>query len=323
MQHRVIDGYVQCKIYEHEIAAYLDAPPHLLPGSSCLIEGSAVNKGLCNETNASFNLLIDGQVVNSTIVDLLTTGSSIDLTYVFTPTEEKIYNVTAYVEPVRDEEYTQDNVVSENVVVRTKLRVPQDYATIQEAIDTAVAGETIVVAPGIYHEHIGIDKRLTLAGEDCNTTIIDGNGENKVIITINVGNVKLTGFTIRNGAGGILLEYSNNSVIEGNIVTGTMDGISLIFSSNNTIISNMIKENRRGLFLGESINNTLYWNSFVNNTEQAATMNSLNIWENGVEGNYWSDYEGEDADGDGIGDDAYVIDAENRDNYPLIKQKID
>jgi len=319
--HNVIDGYVECKMYEHEIAAYLGAPIHLQPGSPWLINGSAVNKGLSNETDVIFQLLIDGEVVNFRIASLLTAGSSIDLTYMFTPTEERTYNVTAYVKPVPNEEHTQNNAASTNIVVRTQIRVPQDYETIQEAINAAVSGETIVVASGVYHEHIGIDKPLTLVGENCNTTIIEGDGETKVIVIIKASQVTLSGFTIRNGSGGILLDHSNNSVIAGNIVVNTMDGLSLLFSHNNTIISNRIKDNEMGLFLGESNGNTVYHNSFINNTEQAVTMDSCNTWDNGTEGNYWSDYKGEDSNSDGIGDTPHVIDKDNRDNYPLMNMR--
>jgi len=43
------------------------------------------------------------------------------------------------------------------------------------------------------------------------------------------------------------------------------------------------------------------------------------LWDNGVDqGNYWSNYEGEDADGNGVGDTPYIIDEENQDNYPLM-----
>jgi len=35
-------------------------------------------------------------------------------------------------------------------------------------------------------------------------------------------------------------------------------------------------------------------------------------------GNYWSDYNGTDANHDGIGDTPYVIDTKNADNYPLM-----
>jgi len=319
--HNVINGHVRCKIYDHEIGACLDEPVHLQPGSSWLINGSAVNKGLFNETDVSLQLLIDGGVVNSTIASLLTVRSSIGLTYMFMPIEEGIYNVTAYVKPLPNEEHTQNNAASANVVVRTQIRVPQDYATIQEAIDAAVSGETITVASGIYHEHIGIDKPLWLVGESRNTTIIDGDGENRVIVVIKASRVRLGGFMVRNGAGGILLEYSNNSVIAGNIILNTMDGLSLLFSHNNTIISNTIKDNEMGLFLGYSNSNIVYYNNFINNTEQAVTMDSQNTWDNGVEGNYWSDYKGEDPNGEGVGDTPYMIDKDNEDNYPLVKQR--
>ena len=42
------------------------------------------------------------------------------------------------------------------------------------------------------------------------------------------------------------------------------------------------------------------------------------MWDDGAEGNYWSDYAGIDEDGDGIGDSPYVVNANNTDRYPLM-----
>ncbi len=68
-----------------------------------------------------------------------------------------------------------------------------------------------------------------------------------------------------------------------------------------------------------SINNTIFNNNFFNNTENVQTDEDLaNIWSYEEEGNYWSEYVGQDTNGDGIGDFPYVINLYNQDNYPLM-----
>jgi len=45
---------------------------------------------------------------------------------------------------------------------------------------------------------------------------------------------------------------------------------------------------------------------------------SANVWDDGNEGNYWSDYTGQDLNRDGIGDPSYIINVNNKDNNPLM-----
>jgi len=56
---------------------------------------------------------------------------------------------------------------------------PGTYTKIQEAIDDASSGDTVFVYNGTYYEHLNINKTIDLIGEDKNTTIIDGDVEEK------------------------------------------------------------------------------------------------------------------------------------------------
>jgi hypothetical protein len=136
------------------------------------------------------------------------------------------------------------------------VRVPADAATIQRAIDSSVAGDTVLVSPGTYVENITFrGKAITVASEQGpGVTIIDGNRAGSVV-TFASGesrNAVLEGFTVRNGAnsfsgGGILIQNSAPSII-GNWIVGngacSGAGIYSYFSSplirGNTISRNYV-----------------------------------------------------------------------------------
>jgi parallel beta-helix repeat protein len=87
-----------------------------------------------------------------------------------------------------------------------------------------------------------------------------------------------------------------------------------------TITYNELRENTLGVSLSGCRGVTIHHNNFIDNTEQASDSETdLNQWDDGSEGNYWSDYSGEDSPPDGIGDTAYDIDGNTYDNYPLME----
>ena len=145
-------------------------------------------------------------------------------------------------------------------------------------------------------------------------------------------NNTLTGNTLTNNSVGISLSQSSNNSLSGNtIMTSNNTAISIDDSSNNTLTDNNITTNYEGIQMNSSSYNSFYHNNFVNNAHlQVDSSNSTNTWDEGYPsgGNYWSNYNGTDRYGgpyqnetgsDGIGDTPYVIDVNNRDNYPLMQ----
>lgn len=158
--------------------------------------------------------------------------------------------------------------------------VPEDFRSIQEAINNVDDRDIILVKAGIYQEAIVINKSITLLGEERDSTIIDSNTSSDVI-TVMSSNCVICGFTIRNGGVsfpancGIRLCNVDNNVICNNTIIGNFVGIKLgdkqRGSMANIIKDNNITGNRYGIFLAHSCQNKIYGN-FI----------SKNFW-NGIE----------------------------------------
>ncbi len=90
------------------------------------------------------------------------------------------------------------------------LRVPSEYASIQEAIDSSAHGDTVIVSPGLYYERINFNgKNITVTSTDPNNsavvgyTILNAEGEGPVVTFENGESFEatLTGFTLTGGLG--------------------------------------------------------------------------------------------------------------------------
>jgi nitrous oxidase accessory protein len=267
--------------------------------------------------------------------------------------------------------------------------VPDDYSTIQEAIDNASEGDTIFVKRGVYVENPVVNKSVSLIGEYRDSTVIDVTAGLKV----QSNNVTIAGFTIYDGYDGISLatnycnisgnkitntthgivafgyensisgnifesiglssaiqlNFANRNLISRNFIVSCVEGIQIWqnsnnntlrentiincqdtainfqYSNDNVIVGNNISLSGLGTSIYGSNRNIISNNNYVNNTSQFGA----NEWYyltfggnrsvNTIDENYWSNYNGTDSNGDGIGDTPYIIDEYNADNHPLIK----
>jgi hypothetical protein len=205
---------------------------------------------------------------------------------------------------------------------------PADFHSVQEAIDTANSGDTILVASGTYTEwddEVYVNKTISLIGENPNSTILE-----RGMAIINADNVRISGFTLdpltRADVATLHISCSNNVIFSSNLIRGngndaiTNDrpnaflydshnctlkgntwmpyecwdggraGLHFLSSTGNTIIAND--------FLGGGIIPWAIWdeggNTFYHNNFWMPGQLSLgnDTWHNGYPsgGNYWSDY---------------------------------
>lgn len=171
------------------------------------------------------------------------------------------------------------------------ITVPDDHATIQQAVNAAVSGDTVYVRAGIYYERIAmINKSVHLQGEGRSTTVIDAGGSGNVIYLSNVNNVCISELAIQNGDCGIYTyvrtthnaianceirnnkNYGidlhdtgnrNNAVLNCNVWGNGKDGINGYRGSNSTLVDGCVLHDngRFGFHIGWSsdwrVENTL------------------------------------------------------------------
>jgi serine protease len=128
--------------------------------------------------------------------------------------------------------------------VAATLRVPSQYAAIQQAINAAQNGDTVLVAPGTYVENINfIGKAITVTSEGgASVTTIDGN-QVTTVVKFHTGEGALSqpnGFTIQNGT-------------PNNFVNESGGGISTALASptikNHIIVNNWAPLNGGGIYV--------------------------------------------------------------------------
>lgn len=141
------------------------------------------------------------------------------------------------------------------------------YTSIQDAINAASHGDTIIVYSGTYEEELWIHRSINLTGENPDTTIVNGSVPDPVVEIV-TDNVKISGFTFTSDRAfkGLFVETHNNIIMDNNFrITENGYGIHLSDSNQNNITrNNFSSPNQWGIYLNSSSNNRITDNIISN-----------------------------------------------------------
>ncbi|HEX8821187.1 MAG TPA: NosD domain-containing protein [Archangium sp.] len=190
------------------------------------------------------------------------------------------------------------------------LRVPEEYATLQAAVDAASAGDAVLVAPGTYTETVRLKSDLRLFGSGAAWTVLEGGGAPvKLLDFSGATNVVVAGFTFQNvGRGNVCDDdatatycagpwYSaalyadghfergedpTSALVTHNVFRGNSIGVLLYYYARAVVRNNVFVGNDNGLvtnhFNGESLvaNNVFWENSRQAIVSDGAYLDVLN-----------------------------------------------
>ncbi|MEM4700794.1 MAG: S8 family serine peptidase [Candidatus Bathyarchaeia archaeon] len=272
-----------------------ERPPYMRPGT-VTINATVLNYGLSDENNVIVQLWVNDSLLISSLIENLPSGASSTVEFSLAALSTGVYNFTVFVVPVLGETNIDDNSVCGYVGTEQGIiKVPAYYPTIQEAVDAASSGDTILVSSGTYNEAVYLNKNnITLKGESRETTIINGTRNVRTIYAFYADNLYIRQFTIQNGKDGIYLGLSSNIGIYGNIITANRRlGINLYDSSNISIIGNTISANGDDGIMSQfwSMNITIYANNITANAWYGIGLvnaNSTNICGNNITANRYN-----------------------------------
>jgi parallel beta-helix repeat protein len=190
---------------------------------------------------------------------------------------------------------------SAHAVTLTVCPTGCDHTTINDAVNAAVAGDTIDVADGTYNEAVVLDKELIVECANTGAGCTVDAGGSSWSFTLSAppisldGLITLDGFIVTNGQGIIIYSNSNtvhnNTVsggkimleydasyndIDGNTVSGGGSCIDLLAARGNTIQNNLVTNCAIGISLDfDASGNTISTNEVTGNTSHGVYMYTI------------------------------------------------
>lgn len=259
-------------------------------GNVLFADGAEAVVTISNEGDADLiisAIAIEGEFYTTAFDEELTIepGNSIEQMVAFNPQQEGELQATLTITS-NDEERSEVQVSLTGIAVEAggrQIVVPDDYETIQAAIDAAVDADTIFVGSGEYFENIDFSgKSIAIIGnpEAPQNVVINGEEAGTVVtIGVNGGSSLLDGFTITNGSaiigGGIKIDGANpifrNLIVSNN--SASLFGGGIAFSGDAVVIIERVNFDQNsaemrggGLYGSEGAEVSLNESAFFHNT---------------------------------------------------------
>ncbi|WP_209630416.1 lectin like domain-containing protein [Methanofollis sp. W23] len=174
-------------------------------------------------------------------------------------------------------------------ITRDPLRVPDDYATIQEAVDAALPGQMVLIEDGTYLENVVVDHSLTLAGTP--DAVIDGGG--MTALTLAADNITVWGISLTNGGDGVQVTGENTTLMDLNVAGCSGDGIALEGAVRTSILRAQVRDSgQSGIVVNETDWTGIFHSDLLANGDDGIAVSGstrvlcsgVNATENGRDG---------------------------------------
>ena len=157
----------------------------------------------------------------------------------------------------------------------TTIHVPDDYITIQEAVNAAEKDDIVIVRDGTYNENVDVNKPLTIQSENgFANCIVRASNPKDHVFEVTAHYVNIDGFTVTGAtsglpyySAGIYLANVEHCSISNNNALDNNDGILAQYLCNyNTFTNNTANSNNNdGIHLG-LLGYTCNYNTLTDNT---------------------------------------------------------
>ena len=144
-----------------------------------------------------------------------------------------------------------------------------DFTKIQDAVDFASDGYTILVFAGTYDEHVVVQKELEIVGESRSGVVLDGSGAGTALF-IGADRVVVHDLTIQHAAFGVFQDRTNNTRLYETTIRDYGTGLYNNFTLNAWVAYNLITRGQIGVVAFHAYDDAIRYNEISFNTVYGA-----------------------------------------------------